>query len=569
MLTSKNFNVMKIQNYISHAALCLIIIVTIVIQPAHAQIIPSDNNPSVNQENWWIRGGNNEIAPLPVITGGDPPIVKFPEDEKPTNPYVFWIHGLGGNTESWSKAAVASELGAPTFPARKMLSKRPEYNLSAPTLLTAAHQLSDQSQFFADIYLQDEKSTKHNYIIAHSQGGLVSRYLDHIYEISDRKRAIHGLVTFATAHQGAQIANSVLEVEANGKTRAQNMTTEVCDALAPTELHKVLSKLENSLPKIKFLFMEFKIQLASEKIVETIADSVCVGLPGIINTILSGVINQPLQPGHMLADYMVGAPAVAEMNGFNTNTRKVAFYGIKDETFDSGDLFWRTYHYLNVSPNAYNYFDATSVHEQKTLDYVNKMLMEYNEYKEFYYNRYEVWKKAYEYYIKWQPKDINIEALFKEQIKHNLWASTIYKTGHDFLINFDPVWRTTIGAEILAPVITGYRCKCSGFFINENGKFEELYEESIVDNPEACIPSQIGPKIKCHTSAIVKINKTLKASDGIVLAESAMNFPGAWEPILLSNTSHMQMRNSLETKRVLLDLYDGKIANSGFKLDKK
>lgn len=50
----------------------------------------------------------------------------------------------------------------------------------------------------------------------------------------------------------------------------------------------------------------------------------------------------------------------------------------------------------------------------------------------------------------------------------------------------------------------------------------------------------------------------VKASDGVVLQESQVAFPGAF-PRYMDKTNHFQMRNSSETKEALLDLYDGNI----------
>lgn len=48
----------------------------------------------------------------------------------------------------------------------------------------------------------------------------------------------------------------------------------------------------------------------------------------------------------------------------------------------------------------------------------------------------------------------------------------------------------------------------------------------------------------------------VKASDGVVLQESQVAFPGAF-PYYMDKTNHFQMRNSSKTKEALLDLYDG------------
>ncbi|MBP7272773.1 MAG: hypothetical protein KA974_02975 [Saprospiraceae bacterium] len=50
-----------------------------------------------------------------------------------------------------------------------------------------------------------------------------------------------------------------------------------------------------------------------------------------------------------------------------------------------------------------------------------------------------------------------------------------------------------------------------------------------------------------------------KPSDGVVLAESAMNFPGLASPNharVLQGSNHQQMRNDQNTKIALLQIFD-------------
>ncbi len=531
------------------------------------------SGPNGPQNIWFDHGDQNMIPPV-FYFDGDPVPESDPPAVENTKPFVYWLHGLGGSSESWINASLATEQGAPGFPARQVISKLPEYNLDYANLKQAAFSLVDQSQFNADVELQKEKDWERNYMIAHSQGGLVGRYLDDFYDNSERKRAFHGLVTFGTPHQGARIVNSVLEVEANGQTRAANMMQEACDALAPIQLYEYLSKLEKKIPvfKVKFLGMTLfkkKIPLAKEEIVEGLREEFCNVVPAILNFSLGSLLGQPVKEGTMAATYKVGGPAIDELNAMQTSSRKVAFYGIKDGSFNSGDMFWRTYHYQHVSPNAYDFFGANTEPENQTVQLAKGIMEQYRHYMEEH-KSWQTYHMERFHFFKNKPNFMSKALYHLNQANNQKWVSGLYKQGYDWMRNIDQTWRTLIGSETLKPVVKGYKCTCSGIIFDADGNMEEFYEEKTVDKEEDCSPSNPDPKIKCFTEAIIEMDKELKPSDGIVLAESAMNLPGSNYQLLLPNTSHMQMRNSEETKKTLLGLYDDNSIYQGwFKLNKK
>jgi pimeloyl-ACP methyl ester carboxylesterase len=146
----------------------------------------------------------------PVFTTS-PPVTTKPPD---SNRLVFWIHGLGGDAKSWSQAATASTLALiPTvgYPARKIYSTRVDYskhvtNIQDATLRTYDEILNTTNNYSAPHYVVD---TAKSMIISHSQGGIVSRTLDLLYDRPMYPALTHGIVTFGTPHEGAQILNNV------------------------------------------------------------------------------------------------------------------------------------------------------------------------------------------------------------------------------------------------------------------------------------------------------------------------------------------------------------------------
>lgn len=461
---------------------------------------------------------------------------------------LYWLHGLGGNATAWEKAADATDHGAAGFPARKSWSTKPYYTLSASTLSSAAHELKGKAEF--DVTGQPMEDIKDNYMIAHSQGGLVGRYLDHQFHLTEGHipRPFFGLVTFGSPHQGAYIVNSLLEEGPDGSTRAERMTDEACRALGPGQILWNLFQIPQTLPKkVKFFLYNLPggFPLDPITISEYLAEEFCSIIPSVLNITLSGVLGQPLSPGHMITDYPVGGPAVAEMAGFDTPTRKVAFYGIKDPNHDSGELFWRTYHYLHVSPNAYPFFTANREHETTTLELVHAITAQYKERMEYFLTQSEKYFKAAQQYH---------NPLFIQAWLDNYYASWLYKRGYDWLLNMDNTWRAIIGAQELTPEVS-YTCCCPD---EDPHPFDPdpwvlqnfgLFDCEPVQSPIHCHP-------QCQVKQVITLHTTYKKSDGVVLAESAMNFDGASYTDEMEDTSHMQMRNNQELKNKLLDLYD-------------
>jgi hypothetical protein len=131
------------------------------------------------------------------------------------------------------------------FKARKVVSYVPGYpETSLQSAATAIHNntLSNMPPASAGAgYGRD-------FVIGHSQGGLVSRYIDKLTaegEFSNvPERRVNGIVTFATSNGGAQILNSLRD------GLIAEYTTNTCNSLlAPTVI-----ELVNNTPLINFFY---------------------------------------------------------------------------------------------------------------------------------------------------------------------------------------------------------------------------------------------------------------------------------------------------------------------------
>jgi hypothetical protein len=150
----------------------------------------------------------------------DYPTLKFgdftPGSVKDKDINIIWLHGLNGNTDSWNIAAHATQFGYPgIFPARKARSVRgPASSSSHPVqfysessgIVGAARDLENG----VPVYINSSNKTKWDYIIAHSQGGIVAREWLRQMDQSPAtfQKLANGLVTFGTPHAGAEVINN-------------------------------------------------------------------------------------------------------------------------------------------------------------------------------------------------------------------------------------------------------------------------------------------------------------------------------------------------------------------------
>ena len=116
-------------------------------------------------------------------------------------------------------------------------------------------------------------------------------------------------------------------------------------------------------------------------------------------------------------------------------------------------------------------------------------------------------------------------------------------------MNFDDKWKTIIGA-------TGFERVSKMYCVCEEVSSGYEVSRTEITNPINCISG--SGEIQCRVETRMEVRKWTKDSDGVVLAESASDIPGAtWEPEEMEITSHMQMRNNVETERTLRELYNG------------
>lgn len=425
---------------------------------------------------------------------------------------VFWIHGLGGNNDSWAKVAQATQYQAPGqsilgYPHRKVTSIPLGY--SQFSLSGAASTLHNTLVSSGDPACVANGITDKtiNFIIAHSQGGIASRSTDKMYDDLGMQgdRRFGGLVTFGTPHGGAMIINN--------KDEFVPFSNEACSALIAGPAEEALQDK----PILDFFI--------SNETFQSIKDKLCQILATEITPI---AFKDQFQ--EITEDYKVGAAALGELNSHNSTIPRVSLYGIETEP-----VFYRTVYNLKVkTPNQFPHFEADN--DQELVDRFNNLL---NKYK----NEREINQARMEYLesmgipcspLRWlccfvECTDLG-SAYKKAKKRRDAWWD-----GELWLSSSNIKFKAIIGASSTTWVPT-YQCNCDGY----------SFPTSQPSCPQGCSLANNGG----YFSVLEK------PSDGIILAESAMDYPGAQLDVLPSS-NHQQMRNDSNTKAKLLKVFGG------------
>ncbi|HRI01441.1 MAG TPA: hypothetical protein PK006_10355 [Saprospiraceae bacterium] len=451
---------------------------------------------------------------------------------------VYWVHGLNGDIDSWLNPAQASEYNvAPGFPARKINSISDITYGQSSGVLQAGNQLEDA------LNRSPSQDRTKDIVIAHSQGGIVSRGLLHnTLCLFPRKKTeelpMGGLVTFCSPHQGAELLNN--------KTLFSELAEEMCKDL-------LLGPSEEFVDSINIRFKIFglvPIKISGSKFVKYVETGVGEVCKTFGDNVVPFILD--LQTPNITKDYEVGAKVLANMNScLDGNDQlvkfpKVAFFGVEPPRH----LMLRTVKYFVESCQNYDYFDAND--DMTLIDAFTK-------------NYYTYLGK----YIEYVSKVIIAEDAYNGFLCHTWWNYSVdpcpflrhrkqnltrirdgYLKGVQFLQSMDDKYKIIIGALKLNKTTKLY-CKCEG---------STEYTEDEISDPWQCPRVKKGQKelLTCYTEEKTTYNRVEYDSDGVVLASSASNLPGAtFGPQLMDNTSHMQARNNKALKLGLLKLYNG------------
>jgi hypothetical protein len=445
---------------------------------------------------------------------------------------VIWVHGKGGHMGSWARAGEASEYkeyNTSGFEARKLQSKYIEYD-ETTTLLNASVSLRDKLNAVSGPQISEGNiNPNRNFIIGHSQGGMVAStllYKDFCSQPMDpNQRYYGGLVTVGSPLQGAYGLDHIDDIV--------DMSDEACTAFAsgPT--------LESTLGQFKILswFIE------PEAVLSVVGDA-C----GFLEDEFISALGEMAQQG-TVNEYKIDSQPINWINNCQTDgISRVAFYGREAPE----NLMWRTLDYFINKPNQVGHWEANS-DEGYISNIVEENLLKFKA-KEEWYSSVVTLGLANGF-----PCETLAERIWRGFGNCNDFDLAIsvrdaYGEGSDWIESADDQYKLAIGALQKQEPQTVEYCEC---ITNENGEWSDVVY------PGPCTPND-GCSFS-HTIITTEIAIQEYESDGLVLAESAMNHPyttyfdaqGNPAAVRLENSSHMQQRNNTALKDALTNLYNG------------
>ena len=461
---------------------------------------------------------------------------------------VFWVHGLGGDGSSWQKAAQATTLGnVQGFGPNKIYSAQLSYSEFNNAISTASDFL-DQEIIITGDGLSAAKGitdkTK-NFIIGHSQGGIVARYMDKRYHDFPQvfgNRNFGGIVTFGTSHQGA--------IALNNTPMLLQLISEGCTDLleGPT-----LEAISNAFP-LDLLITGSNVQ--------QVLSPACDFIGNTIVPILASDFVSPINQ-----DYRVGAAVINEINSVQTETKKVAFYGIENDP-----ILWRMLYSLRgKQPNQFPAFGADD--DSPLIAKANTNLLKYDLKAKEADNAFAI---AYstrllsecENWVQWITDPIGCATIpFKNEVtirkrRAAFDRANAWHRGTDWWLNANDRFKAAVGAgEFIGTNSTIYECDCTSY--DGDGNQNNSWQ-SMSATPQECYnQGSYDPGSGAYTNCYLGTPTTVVTyslidvpSDGLVLASSASGYPGAAKKEMIGS-NHQQMRNDTNTKNRLNELYNG------------
>ena len=474
---------------------------------------------------------------------------------------MYWIHGFAGNNSAWFPVTRAvQETGLVSgFPARRATCIRTPY--SSPGNATGVIDLetaaSSLQQVFQDNGANNPGRTENAIAVAHSQGGLVTRWAtDNVIPSVGHGKYFKGLVTFGTPHLGARIINAQNIKVTNGQSELDVFLNEGCNKLGGAVLKDNLSKFSG-------LTNLFGNSLLVNQSVTGIAAAICDNLfskdarqtPASQSKFLQKKImgapagfdgTRGISDDPCLADYAIGASALNQLNNMplTPDIVRVNFYGSE---LDEG-IFFRNMHYFFKPPVRNPIFGASDIDENKTVATFNQLAKDLTN--SAFQKRHEAnavqcgnW-----WWLGWAT---NLSALYclKQENKANTLRNEAKRleVGAEWITKADDQWLGLIGAKQVAVTPTK-QCVCDVGL-------------SPYSANRSCTSSEI--RRGCEEELIFEKHIRREDHDGVVVKSSAMGMRGSI-PITdvyarLEGSQHIQMQNDQRIKEKLLLLFEGRI----------
>ncbi len=443
---------------------------------------------------------------------------------------IFWLHGLNGNSHSWYRAANYSQQN------HNILSTRLEYQQESlqNAALTCEQAMISIGDSINNVYNISDPNA--NYIIGHSQGGLVARMMDYNYYLRGTPtsaRRFGGIVTFGTPHSGAKIidnANNILEYATEGVI---SLTS---------------GPIAESIEETWYL----DVFIDSEDIIEDLTSIAWF----IYDLVLPYAVENLSNPS--TSDYVPGSPILNNLNSYPCDIPKVAFYGAEEDP-----VVWRTLSSLleeNINATTFGADDDNSIINSSIYNDILGFEEKYHAFSNLYDDlsndgcNWWQWIISSELCLSDYILDdiINIDAIIGYSEDEASLIADYYYDGLQWFLNADENYKVLIGNATFESEEQLY-CRCIDPDTGEQTTIP-------INDPNECYNPDKEFVWGCSVIEGFSLTMIEIPTDGVINQESATAFPGvSIEPnkaMLKSN--HIQMLNDSNTKTKLTELFNGK-----------
>ena len=464
---------------------------------------------------------------------------------------VAYVHGLGGSIAAWDKqiqftdseydvACFGVDYGSGSYEVSFFqVGQRVQGDLKS------GFQNADA---IYTIRNNSERCQNDDYVIAHSQGGIAARYLDWKWNMGSNSfgtREFYGLVTFGTPHSGAHVAFT--------KEEHYGFVAEVISTIILYEANEMVYDLTGS----------FAGTFIGNKVYD-------------LRTRIDTLIKYELAPLMLssvhwptLDSMAPGSPMMTDLNNHWGKLHRVAFYGVEDEP-----ECWRVMDQV-VTKGAEEYPlwgaqpDEELMQKMEMVRAIHTLKIQENEdrMRKLSNVRTASW---------FGPLAGKIVIVLGAHLVLNRMIQNMEKENEqraksvEFLDNANTYWRYLIGSYHRDSFEVFYDSIYNLSFEVPYGNTNPRYGTSTgwrtarlqFSTYEAALRNSVGKRNPRITGAMEYRRQRLKfyPSDGVVLAQSQMAFPGI-DPRrnidYMEHNNHFQERNSSETERVLKLLFNG------------
>jgi hypothetical protein len=344
------------------------------------------------------------------------------------------------------------------------------------------------------------------------------------------------LVTYGTAHQGAQIVNNIPEI--------QNYVAESAYTLAAGPL---LELIYDDLP---WLFDPLSTFVPILDAVDDYAST-------MIEDLIPLYAGDYLSP--MTQDYYVGANTISELDNFSSTLPTILFYGSEEEP-----VSWRTINSIVYDPNNEPVFQGGE--DETMVQVANEMTLYYEMKYELYDDLYNSVSGGNCNVLQWimMPAFCASQAgvdfyLLQQIIGMGPQAAKevrdAYKKGWDWWLEANGNYKALIGCFETQIIVQPnyFLCSCE---YQEAG--ETIMVETYLSTGTPCEVANF-PNALCDSWPIFETTYLEKPSDGVVLVESAgvLSTNNNYQAYHLPGSNHFQLRNDGNTKSSLKALLNG------------